>query len=173
MKKQREGNPCIAALFLAYGAMMLYLLFIRNRSVVDGAYYWEQVENYYNLNFLRTVGNYWDVRARPDYYIDKWEGYAVYSFQARIAVINILGNVAMFVPFGLLLPMRFPSLRKLWKAFPVAVTMIVLVEILQLFSLRGKCDVDDLFLNAVGILLGYGLWWIYRIRKNKGNGKGV
>jgi glycopeptide antibiotics resistance protein len=38
----------------------------------------------------------------------------------------------------------------------VAIT-ISCVEILQLFTLLGYCDVDDLILNTLGAAIGYGI----------------
>ena len=158
MKKKRERNPVAATAFLCYCALMVYLLFIRNRAVTEGLPYWEQIEN--NCNFIpwHTVGNYWDVLTRPDYYIQKWEAASIYRYRAQVAVVNILGNVAMFVPYGVFLPTTWPGLQRAWKAIPVGLLTITVVEICQLFTLRGRCDVDDVLLNMVGIILGYGLW---------------
>lgn len=36
--------------------------------------------------------------------------------------------------------------------------IIVAVELLQLFTLLGSCDIDDLILNMIGAFLGYGLF---------------
>ena len=165
MAQRRNRNPIAALLFLAYVALMVYLLFIRNRTSAEGLTYWEQIRR--NCSFVpwHTVGNYWDVLTRPDYYIQKWEP-AAYNRQVTIALVNIFGNIAMFVPFGTFLPAMWPRLQKVWKAVPVGFLIILLVEILQLFTLRGRCDVDDVLLNMIGILSGYGLWRLTH-RKNK------
>ena len=158
MKKQKSRDPIAALLFLCYAALMIYLLFFMDRAATEGLSYWEQVQN--NCNFIpwRTVGNYWDVLIRPDYYIQKWESASAYYYRASIAIVNILGNVAMFVPLGVFLPAMWPRLQRAWKAIPVGVLTIVLVEIVQLLTLRGRCDIDDVFLNVIGIAVGYGLW---------------
>ena len=159
LKKSRsERNPLLALLFLGYAALMVYLLFTRNRIPLKDMPYWEQVKDNCNFVFLRTVGNYWDVLTRPDYYVEKWGTYAVYRYHARFAFINLLGNVAMFVPLGAFLPTMWAKLRKAWKVLCVAFGMIVIVESVQLLTLRGRCDVDDLALNLAGIILGYALW---------------
>ena len=165
--QNRKRNPVAAILFLGYAALMIYLLFIRNRTVTDGLPYWEQIRA--NCSFVpwRTAGNYWDVLTRPEHYIHKWGSAAVYNRQATIAVVNILGNVVMFVPFGMFLPAMWSRLRRAWKSVPVGVLMILLVEVLQLFTLRGRCDVDDVILNAIGILTGYALWRLTHRKKKK------
>lgn len=158
MKKENRRDPRTAVLFLFYAGLMVYLLFIRNRAVTEGLPYWEQIQR--NCNFVpwHTVGNYWDVLVRPQYYMEKWGSASAYYYHARVAAVNILGNVAMFVPFGVFLPTVWRKLQRAWKAIPVGFLTIILVEILQLFTLRGRCDVDDVLLNMVGIILGYALW---------------
>lgn len=173
MKKGNVRNPVTAILFLCYGAFMIYLLFDRNPAMQEGLSYWEQVRS--NCNFVpwHTVGNYWDVLTRPEYYINKWEAASIYRYQATVASINILGNIALFVPFGAFLPVLWPKLQRAWKSIPVGFLTIVLVEICQLFALRGRCDVDDVMLNMIGIAAGYGLWRLVQFcRKNRKKTKG-
>ena len=167
-KKEQRRDPVAAVLFLCYGALMLYLLFIRGRGASEGLPYWEQIQK--NCNFIpwHTVGNYWDVLTRPEYYMEKWGAASIYRYQARFAWVNILGNVAMFVPLGAFLPSMWQRLQRAWKAIPVGLLAITLVEICQLFTLRGRCDVDDILLNVAGIILGYALWRLVRFcRKRK------
>lgn len=168
MKNDRIRNPFWALVFLAYGALMLYLLFFRDRTITAGVPYWEQVKNNYNLTVWRTIGNFWDILARREYYIEKWQAAAIYRAHARTALINLVGNVVMFVPFGAFLPAMWPKLQRAWKAIPVGFLCIVGVELLQLFTLLGKCDVDDVLLNMFGIIAGYGWWRLIKIcRKGK------
>lgn len=169
MKKEQKRNPVAAMAFLCYAALMIFLLFAEDRVASDGLPYWEQVKHNCSFKFFHTIGNYWDVLTRPEYYITKWEAYGVYRFQARVALINLLGNVVMFVPLGAFLPMLWQKLQKAWKAILVGLLTVVLVELCQLLTLRGKCDVDDLLLNMAGVILGYGLWRLigYCRRKRK------
>lgn len=168
IKKEIRRDPTTALLFLCYVALMIYLLFFRNRTVTEGVPYWEQVQNNYNLVPWRTVGNYWDVLTRPRYYMGKWE-MAVYRYNARVALVNIFGNVAMFVPLGALLPAMWPKLQRVWRALPVGFLTIALVEACQLLTLRGKCDVDDVLLNMTGITIGYVLWRFVRLCQQRKN----
>lgn len=168
MNKQHKNNQMLSRLlFVCYGAVMLYLLFVRGRGP-DGAFsYWEQVANNYNLIPLHTVSNYWDVLTRPEYYIEKWAAYAIYKAQARVAIVNLLGNIVMFIPLGIFLPAVWVKLRKFWKSLLAAAGLIVLVELIQLLSLRGSCDVDDLILNLCGMTVGYVLWRIVHLLRCK------
>lgn len=166
MKKSRnERNPILALLFLGYVALMVYLLFARNRVQPQDIPYWDQVKNNCNFVLFRTVDNYWDVLTRPDYYVEKWGSFAAYRYQAQFALVNLFGNVAMFVPLGAFLPTMWARLRKAWKVLFVAFGIIAAIESAQLLTLRGRCDVDDLLFNLIGIVLGYMAWRICHRRK--------
>ena len=68
---------------------------------------------------------------------------------------HVVGNLTWFMPLGLLLPMLRPSAR--WRqALLVGAGLSLLVEGYQ-FLFGTAPDVDDLLLNALGTLLGYGL----------------
>lgn len=74
--------------------------------------------------------------------------------------VNLLGNVVMFIPLGYLLPKTFRPLRKFLLLVLCVVVSITLVEILQLVTCLGSCDVDDLILNVAGAIIGYLIWRI-------------
>ena len=168
MKNDRIRNPFWALVFLGYGAFMLYLLFFKDRTAMEGVPYWQQVKNNYNMELWHTIGNFWDILVRPEYYMEKWGAVAIYRANAQIAFVNLVGNVVMFVPFGAFLPAMWPKLQKAWKAIPVGGLCILAVELLQLFTLLGKCDVDDVLLNMIGMIAGYALW---RLCKTARKGK--
>lgn len=76
----------------------------------------------------------------------------------NIAVLNLGGNLLLALPFALYLPYYFKPLRKWWKTFFLVVIIILIIELVQLVSGRGSFDIDDLILNSLGVLLGYGMW---------------
>ena len=77
-------------------------------------------------------------------------------------IANLAGNVAGFVPLGILLPLLFPFLRSLWKTM-IAVFFISLgFETVQLVTDLGIFDVDDLILNTTGGIAGYLLYAVTR-----------
>lgn len=137
--------------FFLYSLLMLWLLFGRS-GAIEGVSYWEQVGMSINLTPLFTIRRY--IRL-----LDSSSASLV-----RIAVINLYGNVIMFIPLGFLLPKVFKKLRKFWKVLLATAGIIIFVELAQLFSLMGSCDVDDLILNVLGAAIGYIL---YRITAKK------
>lgn len=157
-KKQEKQKNTAVVLFWIYGILMVYLLFIRNRTAVEGVPYWEQVKGNFNLMPFHTIGDYWHILTNKEYYLDKWGAYAIYRAQARHAFINLVGNVVMFVPLGYCLPSVSGKYRTLLCTLFAGAGLIIAVEILQLFTLLGSCDVDDLILNLCGVILGYFCW---------------
>lgn len=76
-----------------------------------------------------------------------------------ISSANIVGmvlNVLMFVPFGAFLPIYFARFRKVSATVLAGVLMSFTIELFQLFTFR-VTDIDDLIMNTLGTLLGYGI----------------
>ena len=75
----------------------------------------------------------------------------VHQMQASIAVVNIGGNVAMFVPIGFLLvtALRDSVRRTVVGGFLLSAT----IECCQ-YQIGRAADVDDVLLNTAGTLLG-------------------
>lgn len=130
------------AIFVIYSAVMVLLLF--GRSGAGHGSYVEQLHNNLNTVPLKTVTNYLYVLKNMDN-----------EYLLRHAFINLAGNVVMFVPLGLFLPWIYPKLRSLWRFLLAVIAIIIAVEAIQLFTLLGSCDVDDLILNVVGASVGF------------------
>ena len=73
-------------------------------------------------------------------------------------LLNVIGNTAMFVPSGIVLPIVYKRLDTFWKVLTTGIGISLCIEIIQLpFSARAT-DVDDLILNAIGVIVGYGIY---------------
>ena len=136
-KKHRKRN---ILLFVIYSAIMLWLLFDRAGGI-DGMPYWDQIRANLNLEPFHTIKLFLNV-------LDS----RVYS---ATAIINLGGNVILFIPLGFFLPRVFPSLRKFRRTLLATALIIIAVELAQLFTLLGSCDIDDLILNVMGATIGY------------------
>jgi len=66
---------------------------------------------------------------------------------------NVFGNIAFFVPFGLLLPLLFRKINA-GKAVLIGFLLSLFFEITQYVTDTGGADVDDLILNTCGIVCG-------------------
>lgn len=74
---------------------------------------------------------------------------------AETGLQNIGGNIALFFPCGLLLPLAFPSFRSLGRLLAAAFIISLFCESMQLLLAIGTFDVDDLLLNVLGAWLGF------------------
>lgn len=83
-------------------------------------------------------------------------------------LINIIGNVAMFIPVGLVWPACFQKLNTIGKTVRTAFLFPLLIEITQLPFYDRCSDVDDLILNIAGIFLGALIYFAGKKRKSHG-----
>ena len=65
---------------------------------------------------------------------------------------QILTNVAMFIPIGVLAGWLWK-----WKGLLVAAGLSLLVEVLQLITSRGLLEFDDVLHNMIGTAVGVGI----------------
>lgn len=87
----------------------------------------------------------------------------------QTVVINIVGNVVVFIPFG----MALTSISKRGLGFFVvtlySASLSIAIELIQLLTRVGSCDVDDIILNTLGGMIGYLLYIFIKSRGKKQN----
>ncbi len=78
------------------------------------------------------------------------------GYTAGTWIINVCGNIALFIPFGIFVPVLFPKVRAWsWRRVILsAILLIAVIELVQLLLMCGQCDIDDLILNGSGICVG-------------------
>ena len=69
--------------------------------------------------------------------------------------LNVLLNIALFVPLGVLLPLLSRRFSRWYAAFAAGLCTSLAIEAAQLATGRGMFDVDDLFTNTLGAMLGW------------------
>ena len=154
MQRKTLQKTIYYMLFVIYSLTMLWLLFGRQQ------YHREMMDMLVNLQPLKTIRAYlYVLQNREEVYL------------LRIAAFNLFGNVVLFIPYGIFLPYLFRRMQALWKVMVAGVVTVVCVELLQIATLRGSCDVDDLILNMMGILIGYIVFRIAHLRCPKNTGE--
>ena len=129
--------------FACYIVLMLWLLFIRHRGIpVEN--YWVQLGGRLNLVPFSSMGSM--LRAL-------W--YNPYPNVLWTVVYNIGGNICMFVPLCFFLRALFPRYRAFLRCMAAVAVIMSVVELCQLFTLRGFCEVDDVMLNLLGAAVGW------------------
>lgn len=145
MRRKRE-RILAQLLFFGYMALLTYLLFFAEAAGRKTGY------TEYHYNFIP---------------FDTMRRYLVYggTVGRNAVLINLLGNVLAFLPFGFFLPVIFQKCRRLWITVLLTALFSMTVEVIQLVTMVGSCDIDDLILNTLGGLLGYLLFLGYvRVR---------
>lgn len=124
-------------LFILYVLLLIYVLFFS-----EGYGRTVQFEQGYRYNLIPFVEiqRFWKYREQL-------------GMQAFLS--NILGNVLGFIPFGLILPVIFRGMRNGFLIVLSGFGLSLCVETIQLITMVGCFDVDDLILNTIGAVTGY------------------
>lgn len=77
-------------------------------------------------------------------------------------LINVAGNVAVFIPLGFALPILFERIHSFVQVLILSFSISLLAETMQLVLRVGCFDVDDLLLNTIGGCIGYAVYRIFR-----------
>lgn len=90
----------------------------------------------------------------PFYFLfDRYDGW----------LINIIGNIAMFIPVGIVWPICFRKLDNIKKTVFAGICFIIFIELSQLLCPARHTDIDDIILNTSGVMIGACV--IFAIRK--------
>lgn len=141
---------------MVYIVLLVYFMFFAEglgRAVASSSYH-------YNLEPFKEISRFLTYRDR---------------LGMGVVVANLLGNVIAFVPFGLFLPIMINNRFGYIGMTLLSLDLSLFIELLQLVSKVGSFDVDDLFLNTIGGLIGYCIFrfvWKYRRRKVTANEQG-
>ena len=146
---------CYVALAL-YGVIMLYLLYGQRIGLSVPGTYLDRLSENYNLIPFKTVGEYTDMMFNSSN-----------PYLRQHAIINLFGNIIMFIPLGFLIPCISLRFRTFAEHLLACSVIILIIEITQLFSLLGSCDIDDLILNIAGTAMGFCVFKFYKLVRNK------
>ena len=96
--------------------------------------------------------------------VDRYDGWQM----------NIIGNIAMFIPVGIVWPICFRKLDSFKKTVLAGAGFTLFIEVTQLFCLGRHTDVDDLVLNTLGATIGaWIVFMVRRLKKAKDNGNKI
>ena len=140
MKKEHKQRIRIISwiLFGIYLIMMVYFLFFSEQMgrVPRDTYQ-------YNLHPFAEIKRYLYYAGRVG---------------TVLVLLNLLGNILCFIPYGFVIPILSVRCRSFGKILLLSFLASLLVESIQLVSKLGSFDVDDIMLNTLGGILGYVLF---------------
>ena len=79
---------------------------------------------------------------------------------------NSLGNIVWFIPFGFLFPIIIMKKKSFKETFLTGLIFSVTIETLQFVLATGVSDIDDVFFNVCGAMIGYGIYHVIFKTKN-------
>jgi len=87
-------------------------------------------------------------------------GFIRETIQWKTIVINVFGNIIMFIPFGFL-GIVFKKLNSFKRLIINFLSVIIIIESFQYFTRLGVFDIDDIILNTIGVAIGFGIYkWL-------------
>ncbi len=137
MKKEKNRfQPLAVILFILYLLLLFYLLFFSEnygRTMQEREYR-------YNLELFKEIKRFWNNRQ---------------TLGLQNVMINLVGNVVAFAPFGFFLPILTKTGKNVFGCVIYSAMFSASVELVQLVTKVGAFDVDDILLNAAGGLAGF------------------
>lgn len=149
MKNRRVViKRAVWVLFIVYLSWLIYFLFFCD------AYGRHPSDTYrYNLEPFSEIKRYIN-------YYD--------NIGFKLFMLNIVGNIAAFVPFGASLPIINKKHKGFLPVFLIGVLFTASIETAQLIMRVGSFDVDDMILNTTGVVIGFVLCRIMKFIYNRG-----
>ena len=135
-----------------YIMILVSILFVSGRSRYHGGIPNSFIHNIrYSTNFIPfyTIGGY----------LVAWINDTV---NRSTIIVNIIGNMLIFAPMGMLLPTLFTKLRNKKSFLLTILIMLIAVECIQVIFGLGSCDIDDIILNMIGAFIFYTIWKLKR-----------
>lgn len=105
-----------------------------------------------NISPLKTIFLYYNAYTR-------------HTLPIKNIILNMVGNVMLFMPFGYFIYVLFKPMRSFLPYFFFFLLMITGVEVIQYLWKVGSADIDDIILNMSGILILYIVMKIPFIKK--------
>lgn len=92
------------------------------------------------------------------------EGWGV-PFDVGYPVLEFIANIALFVPFGALVAMAWPSLQA-WKVIAAGAATSIVIELVQIALPTRFPTVSDVIANTLGAAVGFAVVAMLRRRRS-------
>ena len=145
---KKDNKLAMWVCFLAYLLLLGYAVFFSSGFGRE-----EHAEYRYNLTLFQEIGRYYYFGLRTG----SW----------RLFLRNVVGNICVFIPFGIFLPRLFTRCKNGFLTILLSLELSLSVELIQLVTKVGSFDVDDLLLNTIGSLCGFLFITIYDKRRHQ------
>ncbi len=136
--RARKGRILNRILLIAYIALLIFFMFFSD----DLGRQIQGRSRTFNVVPFKEIKRFWSMR---------------YTYGWGITLTNLVGNILIFVPFGLLVPASAKKkyLKNFFTVMALTVALSAAIELIQYFTVVGAFDIDDIILNTVGGFVGY------------------
>ena len=140
MKRKKDSYRILSGVCCAgYIIFMLVILYVKPFEGLS-----------YMITEVQRKG-YWEtVRSNTYFQLFEW----IRSWY------EIVFNILLFIPAGILLPFYSKKYRRLLPFFLTSLLLVLFVGISRLLSLLGYFDADEILMNLLGCLYG---WLLFKI----------
>lgn len=144
VKLQKRRGQRLSGKELFYGLILsIYLSFMINWTMLN-----------------RSIGDEWRVKLVPF-----WSYRELWLNREMAIFIQIVANVLLFIPWGILFTIVSNTMKKFWYNVGSAMMFSLVLEIMQFVFRCGLFEFDDIFHNTLGAIIGYGIWQGVKIFK--------
>lgn len=102
-----------------------------------------------NLIPFQTILNYFHVNE----HVSGW---------SSVSLVNLLGNIFVFSPIGFFIPLLWRRMDSFKAILFIGLGVTCFIEGTQYFIGRST-DIDDIILNSIGVIIGYGVFLVWKI----------
>lgn len=156
--KDENTKKGLLLIFIIYSILIATLLFLDNNYRLN---MWNNIKLFSKEHF-EYYSQVVPFRTILDYIVR----YTNHSINTSIILTNIIGNIIVFAPYGILLPIIFKNKFNNLINFTILMfTIVFVVECTQFILMKGSFDVDDIILNILGSTITFTLMKI-RILRN-------
>ncbi|MBC7827274.1 MAG: VanZ family protein [Chitinophagaceae bacterium] len=138
----------ISFLFVIYILILIKFILLKHPGNLKSHF----IDNY---NWQLLEKNFSQSNYIPLYTV---QFYLTGTDKLRYTKENLVGNVFLFFPLGIFLPFLFFKVNNFQRIIILAFFISLFFELVQLFTILGNFDVDDIILNVLGTALGFGVF---------------
>ena len=140
-KKKSQGQSVSKKEILCGLALSVYLIILLGGTILN-----------------RDIDKEFAIKLTPF-----WSYYEAIIEKDKGLAFQMLGNVLIFIPLGVLLPEVWDRIRNIRWIILIAASVSFSLELVQLIFRLGLFEFDDVFHNVLGAVIGYGLFILFHI----------
>ena len=143
-KKIMKGTKTInKKKMILYGITIVYLIIVFGATFLTRGNAYKEINLHLFSSYREAWNNMTDVLS------------------SNIVLRNSILNIILFIPFGFLVPIYSDKLKKIYKVVPIGLAL----------TNMGIFEIDDVFNNTLGVLIGYCTFMIFNNLIKKENRK--